>query len=256
MEEVVLLTIKYSILKHENKFFYSLVRYARVTIKNFLFIRNCFYRLLSLIVVSILFSFICSAAKYYVISTAGNDANSGTSPLSRWKSLAMVTSFNPQPGGEILFGRGDKWSRTITFNSSGNDGSQIVYGACGEGDKPSIKDSEVVTGWELPERNIYRATFNTPATQIIVDGVKMKLALLTNTGYNTINSVTSQTQFSCDALNAGINYAGARVMLRTENWYSIMCTVSSSNSKTLTINLAPPGTSAANQGFLLINLLT
>jgi hypothetical protein len=83
----------------------------------------------------------------------------------------------------------------------------------------------------------------------------MKLARLTNTGYNTVNSVTSQTQFSCDALNAGINYAGARVMLRTENWYSIMRTVTSSNSKTLTIDLAPSGTIKVNQGFLLMNRL-
>jgi parallel beta-helix repeat protein len=242
-------------MKHVIKFFYSIVPSALLTIKYFLFIRNRFYRLMSLIVVSFLFSFICNAAKYYVSSTDGNDANSGTSTATPWKSLAKVNSFSLQPGDEILFRRGDQWIGTITVNSSGNAGSHIVYGAYGEGDKPKIYGSEVITGWQLHAGNIYKATFNTTTTQIFVNGVKMKLARLTNTGYNTVNAVTSQTQFSCDALNAGLNYTGARVMLRTENWYSIMRSVTSSNSKTLTISSAPAGTIKVNQGFLLMNKL-
>jgi parallel beta-helix repeat protein len=239
----------------KNNYFYSLTSSPLLTIKNFLFIKNRFYRLLSIIVVSFLFSFICNAAKYYVSSTAGNDANSGTSTATPWKSLAKVNSFSLQPGDEILFRRGDKWSGTITVNSSGNAVSPIVYGAYGEGDKPKIYGSEVITGWELHAGNIYKATFNTTTTQIFVDGVKMKLARLTNTGYNTVNAVTSQTQFSCDALDPGLDYSGARVMLRTENWYSIMRSVTSSNSKTLTIDRVPPGTIKVNQGFLLNNKL-
>lgn len=236
-------------------YLYFLTNYTLLTINNFLFIRKRIYRFLSLIVVSFLFSFTCNAAKYYVSSVAGNDVNSGTSPATPWKSLAKVNNFIPQPGDEILFKRGDIWIGTITVNASGTAENPIVYGAYGTGDKPKIYGSEVITGWELHEGNIYKANFNTTITQIFVDGVKMKLARLSNTGYNTVNAVTSPTQFSCNALSADFNYAGALVMLRTENWYSIMRTVTSSNSKTLTINSPPEGTIKINQGFLLMNKL-
>ncbi len=196
-----------------------------------------------------------SRATTYYVGLNGNDTNPGTSMDQAWRSLTNVNNFVFSPGDQILFRRGDEWNGAIMVNASGTAGNPIVYGAYGTGEKPKIYGSEVITGWELHEGNIYKATFNTNITQIFVDGVKMKLARLTNTGYNTVNSVTSQTQFSCDALNAGINYAGARVMLRTENWYSIMRTVTSSNSKTLTIDLAPSGTIKVNQGFLLMNRL-
>lgn len=196
-----------------------------------------------------------ATATTYYVSLNGDDANPGTSMDLAWRSLTKVNNFAFSPGDQILFKRGDKWNGTITVNASGTAENPIVYGAYGTGEKPKIYGSKVITGWELHEGNIYKATFNTTITQIFVDGVKMKLARLTNTGYNTVNSVTSQTQFSCDALNAGLNYTGAKVMLRTENWYSIMRTVTSSSSKSLTINSAPAGTIKVNQGFLLMNKL-
>ena len=209
----------------------------------------------SVLTAIILLFAIKSYSTVYYVSTSGNDANSGTSVNLPWRTLAKVNSFTPKAGDQILFNRGDEWIGTITVNASGTSGSPIVYGAYGTGDKPKIYGSEVITGWTLHSGNIYKASFATDITQIFVNGTKIRLARLTNTGYNTVNSVTSQTQFSCDALNAGFNYAGARVMLKTSNYYSVMRTVTSSSSKTLTINSAPAGTIKAKQGFLLMNKL-
>jgi len=225
-----------------------LILFEKIHLKN--------YCLSSFFVIAfVLFDFHGNSTVYYV-SSSGNDENKGTSEDFPWRSLDKVNLFYKlEPGDQILFNRGDEWNGTLIVNASGTSSNPIVYGAYGTGDKPKIYGSEVITGWTQHSGNIYKAKFTSDITQIFVDGSKMKPARLTNTGYNTVNSVTSQTQFSSDALNADFDYSGARVMLRTENWYSIMRTVTSSGSKSLTINSSPVGTIKEKQGFLLMNKL-
>jgi parallel beta-helix repeat protein len=237
--------------------FYSLVRYASVTIKNFLFIRNRFYRLLSLIVVSFLFSFLCNATKYYVSSSIGNDVNSGTSPASPWKSLAKVNSFSPLPGDEILFRRGDEWNGTITVNASGTAGNPIVYGAYGEGAKPKIYGSEVITGWQLHEGNIWKATVTNPVTQLFLNGAKMKVARLQNTGYSTITSVQSSTQFTSTEIPSKADgyYTGCKWFGRTNDWRAVTRTVSASSGNTITLDASETYNYNVGEGFILMGKL-
>ncbi|HPE77533.1 MAG TPA: hypothetical protein PLC80_15680, partial [Draconibacterium sp.] len=213
-------------------------------------------KLLQFLLVSMMvFLTISLNATNYYVSSSGNDSNAGTSESTPWKTLAKVNSFTPKPGDQILFKRGEEWTGSITANASGTSSSRITYGAYGTGDNPKIYGSEVITGWTKHSGNIYKASFKTDITQLFVNGVKMKLARTTNTGYNIINSVTSQTQFTCNTLDAGFNYAGATVLLKTENYFSIMRTVTSSSSKTLSINSVPVGTIKVNQGFVLMNKL-
>ncbi len=191
------------------------------TSSNF-FNKKLFQFLLASMMVFLTYSL--NATNYYV-SSSGNDSNAGTSEGAPWKTLAKVNSFTPKPGDQILFKRGDEWSGSITVNASGTSSSQIIYGAYGTGNEPKIYGSEKITGWTKHSGNIYKASFKTDITQLFVNGVKMKLARTTNTGYNIINSVTSQTQFTCNTLNAEFNYTGATVLLKTENYFSIMRTM-------------------------------
>ena len=197
----------------------------------------------------------CAFKVYYVSSSEGADDNTGLSAVAPWKTLDIVNTAPLGAGDAILFKRDDRWSGTVTVSASGTEGNPITYGAYEAGAKPKIYGSEEITGWTLHLGNIYKATFDTPITQLFVEGVKMRPARLSNTGYSIITSVPSQTQFTSDDLDAGLDYADARVLLRTSNWYSIMRTVVFSSSKTLTLDSAPDGTLAANQGFLLMNKL-
>jgi parallel beta-helix repeat protein len=234
----------YTYLQHSR----LLIFFEKIHLKNY-----CLSSLFA--IVFVLFDFHGNSTVYYV-SSSGNDENKGTSEDFPWRSLDKVNLFYKlEPGDQILFNRGDEWNGTLIVNTSGTSSNPIVYGAYGTGDKPKIYGSEVIIGWTQHSGNIYKAKFTTEITQIFVDGSKMKPARLTNSGYNTINSVTSQTQFSSDALNADFDYSGARVMLRTENWYSIMQTVTSSGLKSISINSSPAGTIKAKQGFLLMNKL-
>ncbi len=203
-----------------------------------------------------LITFPGNAVTYFVSSTMGNDANSGTSENSPWQSITKVNNyFKLYPGDQILFKKGDEWTGTLKVNISGTTDKPIVFGSYGTGNKPKIYGSEKITGWTKHSGNIYKASFTTDITQLFVNGFKMKLSRFTNSGYSIVNSISSQTQFTSNTLDPGVNYSGATVLLRTENWYSIMRTVTSSSTKTLSINLAPTGTIKVNQGFVLMNKL-
>ncbi len=82
-------------------------RTAHLPVKNFLFKQKICRLLLTSVI--ILFSVYVNATNYYV-SSSGNDANSGTSESSPWKTLNKVNSFTPKPGDQILFKRGEEWT--------------------------------------------------------------------------------------------------------------------------------------------------
>ena len=78
------------------------------------------------------------ASTYYVDANSGNDANSGTSNSSAWKTISKVNSKSFSPGDNILFLRGCTWIGTLNLNYSGTSSSPIVYGSYGSGALPVI----------------------------------------------------------------------------------------------------------------------
>lgn len=103
-----------------------------------------------------------SPKAYYVSSSTGDDNNSGTMNAP-WETIQMVNNQSFIPGDSILFKRGDTWrtpsDAAITANSSGTDedgySSYITYGAYGDGDRPRILGSNVISGWTIVQGNIW-----------------------------------------------------------------------------------------------------
>lgn len=86
------------------------------------------------------------AATYFVASTGGDDAATGTAPAAPWRTLDKVNRTTFAPGDSILFRRGDTWAgASLTVSSSGTESSKITYGAYGDGAKPVI-EHEGTTG--------------------------------------------------------------------------------------------------------------
>jgi hypothetical protein len=79
-----------------------------------------------------------AAVTYYVDSSAGNDANAGTTTGTAWRSLAKVNAFAFQPGDTVTFKRGGTWSGTLVLSRSGTSASAITVDAYGTGNKPLI----------------------------------------------------------------------------------------------------------------------
>jgi hypothetical protein len=86
-------------------------------------------------------AFFRSAKKYFVDALQGNDGNSGTDMTTPWKSLSKVSAFPFQPGDEISFKSGQKFTGTLTVSSSGKEGEPIIYTSYG-GKEPATIDGD------------------------------------------------------------------------------------------------------------------
>jgi hypothetical protein len=112
---------------------------------------------------------IASATTYYVSSSQGNDANSGTSAAAPWKTIAQVNGQTFQPGDSVLLRRGDVWNESLAPPSSGNAGNPITFDAYGTGPAPNLTGYYAVpaTAWELVTGNAWKA--RVPATYTTVN---------------------------------------------------------------------------------------
>ncbi len=193
----------------------------------------------------------------YYVSNTGSDNNSGISKMAPLLTISKVNKLVLAPGDAVLFDSQSSWNETLTIPSSGTSSNPITFGAYGPtNSKPKIYGSEIITGWTPHTGSIWKATVAANITQLFVNGVRQKLARLTNTGYSNIASVASQTVFTANVSGA-IDYAGASVMLRPENYFSEMRTVQSSVGSTITLASAVSGgaTIAVNEGALFMNKL-
>ena len=86
------------------------------------------------------------AASYYVDSTSGSDANSGTSSGAAWRSLSKVNATTFQPGDVVHFKRGGVWTGNLQIPHSGTATLPITYQAYGTGAAPQIKNPGVSYG--------------------------------------------------------------------------------------------------------------
>jgi hypothetical protein len=85
-----------------------------------------------------------TAATYYVSSSQGNDANSGTSVNAPWQTLSNAyyragiggTVFNP--GDSLLFKAGDSFEGPLVINQAGTKEAPITIDRYGDGPKPII----------------------------------------------------------------------------------------------------------------------
>ncbi len=104
-----------------------------------------------------------SGATYYVSSSAGNDANNGTSAASAWQTIGHVNGQTFQPGDSILFKRGDVWNESLIPASSGTSGHSIVFDAYGTGAAPNLTGYYAVpsSAWVLVTGNAWKAPLPT-----------------------------------------------------------------------------------------------
>ena len=75
---------------------------------------------------------------YYIDSESGNDANSGESESSAWKTFANINRVIFQAGNRILLKRGSVWTGQVSPRGAGTPSNPIILGAYGEGEKPII----------------------------------------------------------------------------------------------------------------------
>ena len=80
------------------------------------------------------------ATEYFVDSDRGDDAASGTSAETAWKSLGKVNAAAIVAGDVVRFKRGGLWRGSLV-PKSGERGKPVVYTAYGTGRKPILQQS-------------------------------------------------------------------------------------------------------------------
>ncbi|HEY0670430.1 MAG TPA: hypothetical protein VGD22_19765 [Sphingobacteriaceae bacterium] len=80
----------------------------------------------------------------YVSSEEGNDANSGISEHSAWRTLEKINNTTFGPGAKILLKAGSMWKGMISPKGSGSAGSPIIIDMYGKGPKPLIDGNGMV----------------------------------------------------------------------------------------------------------------
>lgn len=78
---------------------------------------------------------------YYLDCANGNDASSGTSTTTAWKSLTKANKATLQPGQSLLLKRGCAWTGTLEAKWVGTAAQPISIGSYGGGDLPVIKNA-------------------------------------------------------------------------------------------------------------------
>ncbi len=158
---------------------------------------------------------------YYVDATGGLDTNDGRSPATAWKSVSKINATRLVAGESVGFRRGETWRETLVIPSSGTASAWIRFSAYGNGEKPEIRPSQIVTGWARSSGNIWSASANFPVRQVYVDGAFVTAAHHPNNAYTITEGPSGGSTtmlIDNELLIQGADIAGANVVLRTREW--------------------------------------
>jgi hypothetical protein len=152
-----------------------------------------------------------SGTVFYVDSTGGNNANSGTTPNSAWQILTKLNGTRFSAGDKILFKTSGSWIGTLSPLGSGATNSAIVISSYGTNAAMPIingnsnADAVILTNHEYWEINNLEAIMG-------INGLNGAAGCKPQSGSPCIDSGTTITTTLKGNPNAGgLDYWGNRV---------------------------------------------
>lgn len=131
----------------------------------------------------------------YISSIHGNDDNTGESPDQAWASLERLEEFDLSEYSYVALERGSEWHNvSLHFDGLGANGRIVNFVAYGDGPKPRIKGSKIITNtFTKVSDNLWRVTDDTlPAYipkereslgHVFMNGQRQEMARYPQTGY-------------------------------------------------------------------------
>jgi len=116
------------------------------------------------------------ARDYFFSSSSGNDRYSGTDPDHPWKDLNQLRHTGLAPGDRVFLKRGDIWRSEIKCTSSGTQSDKIVFSAYGQGPRPQVNASIVITHWKRMSESRYTTAYAGPCAMLLEDGEPIRRA--------------------------------------------------------------------------------
>ncbi len=209
------------------------------------------------IVIFLFLSSICAATDYYV-KNGGNDLHTGTSDATAWATVEKINSMFPtlSPGDRILFRRGDTFYGTLKITKSGSSGSPITLGAYGTGEKPIVTGFTMISSWTSEGNGIYSAPLTAEGltNMVVIDGRQYAMGRWPDSSYNIFESASSNISISDSELTSEINWTGAEVVIRKNDWSLDRCLITAHTGSTLSYNsLATTQDAVAKHGYFIQN---
>lgn len=196
-----------------------------------------------------------SATTYYISSSVGSDANSGTSIATPWQTFTILNATTLVGGDSVLLKSDDFFYGTILLHNSGNGTAPIYFGKYGNGNRPVISGFEQLSNW-TSFGNIFSTSTLNNVRSIWLNGKWMQPARYPNTGFSSTLIDGSFNQIYNTAFSEPTNYwKGATMVVRNATYKYEMSPVDSFSSGTFFLQNS---TSFIPQysGFYLQNILS
>ena len=191
-----------------------------------------------LLLTFVLLASIANATNYYV-STLGNDANTGTSAATAWKTISKVNAFTFAANDSILFNRGNLFYGAIVVSRN-----NLNFAAYGNGARPIISGFTALPIWIAMGGGVYKVDLvagKNNLSMVTLNGRPQPIGRYPNydtgnSGYLTFNSATG-TSITDNTLTSAINWTGAEVAIRKNGWTIDRCIVTNHSGSTITYRI-------------------
>lgn len=204
------------------------------------------------------FGYLQANATNYYVSNVGSDAAGGTTTGTSWLTLSKVSSYSLLtgflPGDSILLKRSDTWNDSLRIYNSGSVGNPIVIGAYGAGVKPVISGFANLTMASIGS-NLYTGTLVSNVgyqNTILVNGEFKAKGRYPQSTFLSTTSAGPTSIVSEQALPA--DYTGAEIVVKTNNWITDVCKITSQVGNTLTFTPALTYSMTNRNYFFIQNL--
>lgn len=172
-----------------------------------------------------IFLFLCTSAsgQTYYFSGQGDDANTGLSKASPWRSLSKLEGIPLGAGDSVFLERGSVFFGTLSIQGRGREDNEIYAGAYGTGKNPVITGTAEIKNWQPTAINLWVATCASCKAQpanLFIDGVSQPLGRFPDEGYLTITkSFNNQFSFGDSTLPFPDHvWEGAEVVMKSSRW--------------------------------------
>ena len=191
----------------------------------------------------------------YYVSPSGNDAASGTSVTTPFKTINKAASV--AQAGDVCFIMRGVYHETVTPVNSGAAGSPIVFTKYNN-DKVVIMGTDSVSNWQPYKNGIYKAYVQGAVTQLLVNNVLGQEARYPNSDGNNLSNaswapvtIDASGNATITGLSSSSNYWKGATFLGVvaKKWVSVNGVVDASSGNTvhcITRSSAWPGTYSAN----------
>jgi len=187
-----------------------------------------------------------ATTNYYFSTSSGDDsrtAEQAKNSATPWKTLNKLNSFisSLKPGDAILFKRGETFSGSIIMKQSGTAAAPIIFSAYGTGSNPVINGFSVLRTWTSVGNGAWETSLNAGSylNMILLNGIVQGMGRFpnitnANRGYLTLESHSGSTQITDNELGSSVNWKGAEIVVRKNDWVLDRGTITNQSGNTLT----------------------